>query len=85
MSLGRKAGLYIMIGVVLGAFTWGTLGILGVSAILALNPNAIILIQIFGGGYLMYLSLLSLKKALEKPSFKKVKTKTFGRATILKG
>lgn len=85
MSLGRKAGLYIMIGVVLGAFTWGTLGVLGVSAILALNSNAIIVIQVFGGGYLMYLSLSSLKKALEKPLFRKVKTKTFGRATILKG
>ena len=51
-----------MIGVVLGALTWGTLGVIGVSAILALNPSALIIIKLFGGGYLMFLSLSSLKK-----------------------
>lgn len=74
-----------MIGVVLGAFTWGTLAVIGVSALLALNPNVIILIQLFGGGYLMYLSLSSLRKALQKANYKKMKTKAIGHATILKG
>lgn len=63
MSLGLKAGLYIMIGVVLAAITWGTIGIIGVSAILALNSNAIIFIKLFGDEYLMYLSLSVLKKS----------------------
>ena len=63
MSLGLKAGLYIMIGVVLAAITWGIIGIIGVSAILALNSNAIIFIKLFGDEYLMYLSLSVLKKS----------------------
>lgn len=63
MSLGLKAGLYIMIGVVLASITWGTIGIIGVSAILALNSNAIIFIKLFGDEYLMYLSLSVLKKS----------------------
>jgi threonine/homoserine/homoserine lactone efflux protein len=63
MSLGLKAGLYIMIGVVLAVITWGTIGIIGVSAILALNSNAIIFIKLFGDEYLMYLSLSVLKKS----------------------
>ena len=52
-----------MIGVVLAAITWGTIGIIGVSAILALNSNAIIFIKLFGDEYLMYLSLSVLKKS----------------------
>lgn len=85
MSLGRKAGLYIMIGVVLGAITWGTLSVIGVSALLAFNPDIIFFIQLFGGGYLMYLSLSSLKKALQKKDLKKLETKNFSRASIFKG
>lgn len=69
MSLGLKAGLYIMIGVVLAAITWGTIGIIGVSAILALNSNAIIFIKLFGDEYLMYLSLSVLKKAINNSNF----------------
>jgi threonine/homoserine/homoserine lactone efflux protein len=69
MSLGLKAGLYIMIGVVLAVITWGTIGIIGVSAILALNSNAIIFIKLFGDEYLMYLSLSILKKAINNSNF----------------
>jgi threonine/homoserine/homoserine lactone efflux protein len=69
MSLGLKAGLYIMIGVVLAVITWGTIGIIGVSAILALNSNAIIFIKLFGDEYLMYLSLSVLKKAINNSNF----------------
>lgn len=69
MSLGLKAGLYIMIGVVLAVITWGTKGIIGVSAILALNSNAIIFIKLFGDMYLMYLSLSVLKKAINNSNF----------------
>lgn len=85
MSLGRKAGLYIMMGVVLGAITWGVLGVIGVSAILALNPNAIIFLKLFGCGYLMYLSLSALKKAIKNNNFQIIKNSTFGRPSILKG
>ena len=69
MSLGLKAGLYIMIGVVLAVITWGTKGIIGVSAILALNSNTIIFIKLFGDMYLMYLSLSVLKKAINNSNF----------------
>lgn len=58
-----------MIGVVLAVITWGTIGIIGVSAILALNSNAIIFIKLFGDEYLMYLSLSVLKKAINNSNF----------------
>lgn len=58
-----------MIGVVLAVITWGTIGIIGVSAILALNSNAIIFIKLFGDEYLMYLSLSILKKAINNSNF----------------
>ncbi|TKT80346.1 LysE family translocator [Aquamicrobium sp. LC103] len=64
MSRGRAAALALASGVVTGSLFWATLAGLGISAILASYAQAITLIKIAGGFYLLYLAWKSAKAAM---------------------
>lgn len=64
MSRGRSAALYVAMGVVAGSQFWAILAATGLSAILATYANALFVIKVAGGLYLMYLAFKSARSAL---------------------
>ena len=42
-------------GVVCGLLVWGSLSVVGLSAVLAASPRAYLLVRVLGGGYLIFL------------------------------
>ena len=63
MSVGRRAGLALALGVASGSFTWAMLTVIGLSALLAAYSSAMFIIKIFGGFYLLWLAYKSFKSA----------------------
>ncbi len=66
MSVGRRSGISLAVGVASGSFTWALLTVFGLSAILATYASALLLIKIFGGLYLLWLAYKSFKSAALK-------------------
>jgi threonine/homoserine/homoserine lactone efflux protein len=64
MHNGRRAALILAAGVVSGSIFWGAMAATGVSAILTRYAEALILLKIFGGLYLLYLAFKAGKAAL---------------------
>lgn len=64
MRHGRKAGLVLAAGVVSGSLFWGVSAATGVSALLARYAEALIILKIFGGLYLLYLAVRAARSAL---------------------
>ena len=64
MNHGRRAGLILAAGVVSGSLVWGLCAATGVSALLARYAQALIVLKIFGGIYLLYLAFRSARSAL---------------------
>ncbi|NEJ17671.1 LysE family transporter [Rhizobium leguminosarum] len=70
MDQGRRAALVLAAGVVSGSIFWGAMAATGISAILTRYAEALIILKIFGGLYLLYLAFRAAKAALtasEKP------------------
>ena len=63
MSVNRASGMALAMGVAIGSFTWALLTVFGLSAILATYAQALFLIKIFGGLYLLWLAYKSFKAA----------------------
>ncbi|MBX5132355.1 LysE family translocator [Rhizobium lentis] len=71
MDQGRRAALVLAAGVVSGSIFWGAMAATGVSAILAQYAEALTVLKIFGGLYLLYLAFRAASAALtagEKPA-----------------
>lgn len=64
MHQGRKAGLMFASGVVTGSIFWGLMAATGVSAILTQFAEALIILKIFGGLYLLYLAFKAARAAM---------------------
>ncbi|ABR62971.1 LysE family translocator [Sinorhizobium medicae] len=64
MHSGRRAALILAAGVVSGSFFWGAMAATGVSAVLTRYAEALIVLKIFGGLYLLYLAFKAGKSAL---------------------
>lgn len=64
MSRGRRPALYVAMGVVAGSQFWAVLAATGLSAILAAYADALVVIKVVGGLYLIYLALKSARAAL---------------------
>lgn len=64
MHQGRKAGLMFAAGVVTGSISWGLMAATGVSAILTRFAEALIILKIFGGLYLLYLAFKAARAAV---------------------
>lgn len=63
MSVGRKSGVALGLGVAAGSFCWALLTACGLSALLASYANALIVIKIGGGLYLLWLAYKSFRSA----------------------
>lgn len=66
MSVGRRSGMALAMGVATGSFTWALLTVFGLSAILATYASALLVIKIFGGLYLLWLAYKSFKSAVSR-------------------
>ena len=60
LERGRKPALWFASGVICGSATWGIAAALGMSAVLVRYANALYLIKIIGGLYLLWLAWKSL-------------------------
>lgn len=64
MSRGRSAGLALAVGVVCGSMFWAVLAATGISAVLATFAEALFVLKIAGGLYLLYLAYKSARSAM---------------------
>lgn len=64
MNHGRRAGLALATGVNSGSLFWGLSAATGVSALLARYAQALIVLKILGGIYLLYLAFRSAPQPL---------------------
>lgn len=64
MSRGRGDALVLASGVVSGSIFWGLMASTGISALLARYAQALIVLQIFGGLYLLFLAFKAGRSAL---------------------
>lgn len=64
MNSGRKAALWFAFGVMSGSFVWALLVAFGLSAVLASYSQALIVIKLLGGIYLLWLACKSARSAL---------------------
>lgn len=68
MSQGREAGLALAAGVISGSLFWGLSAATGVSALLARYADALIVLKILGGLYLLYLAVRAARSAMTPDS-----------------
>lgn len=66
MSIGRKSGIALALGVAAGSFCWALLSVAGLSALLASYASALQVIKIAGGAYLLWLAYKSFRSAAAK-------------------
>ncbi len=64
MARGRGAALVLASGVVSGSIFWGLMASTGVSALLAKYAQALLVLQVFGGLYLLFLAFRAGRSAL---------------------
>lgn len=64
MSQGRRPALAVAAGVVAGSMTWALLAASGLSAVLATWTDALFVIKMAGGVYLLYLAYRSARSAV---------------------
>lgn len=65
MHRGRKPALIFATGVVAGSTIWGLLAAIGLSAILARYSQALQVMKVLGGLYLLWLAYKSMRASLE--------------------
>lgn len=63
MSVGRKSGVALALGVATGSLGWAVLTVIGLSALLTKYAIALTAIKIFGGLYLLWLAYKAFKSA----------------------
>ena len=63
MSVGRKAGMALALGISYGSLTWALLTAFGLSALLMTYAHALTTIKIIGGIYLFWLAYNAFKSA----------------------
>ncbi|QVW26124.1 LysE family translocator [Pseudomonas hormoni] len=64
MHQGRQPALLLAAGVISGSFFWGSMAATGVSAILAQYAQALGVLKVVGGGYLLFLAFKAGRSAL---------------------
>ncbi|KLN61856.1 hypothetical protein WH96_06110 [Kiloniella spongiae] len=74
MSEGRKPGLLLASGVIIGSLTWGILTAVGLSSLLSSYAWLMTALRIVGGLYLLWLAYKSLKSAFGSQAPKAMKT-----------
>ncbi|PDT39645.1 MULTISPECIES: LysE family translocator [Sinorhizobium] len=64
MNNGRRAALLLAAGVVSGSIFWGMMAASGISVLLTRYAEALVVLKIFGGLYLLYLAFKAARAAL---------------------
>ncbi len=86
MSSGRKQALCLVAGVLTGSMTWGILAAAGVSSILMAYAEAILVLKIVGGAYLLFLAFKALRAAVRPDATTSITPKqTNARALYMRG
>ena len=70
MSVNRSSGMALAVGVATGSFSWAVLTVFGLSTILAAYAEALLIIKVFGGLYLLWLAYKSFKSAASSHDIK---------------
>jgi len=65
MQDGRTSALCLAAGVVSGSLFWGGLAATGISAVLAKYAQALVIMKVLGGAYLLYLGFKAARSALK--------------------
>jgi threonine/homoserine/homoserine lactone efflux protein len=65
---GRADALRAAGGVVAGLLVWGSLAVLGLTALLAASPSAYLVVRVLGVAYLTFLGVQALRGAGRQPS-----------------
>lgn len=63
MSIGRREGVALALGVAIGSFCWAMLTVIGLSALLSAYASALVVIKVAGGLYLLWLALKAFRSA----------------------
>lgn len=63
MSKGRASALLLALGVITGSLFWAVLAATGISAVLTTYAEALLVIKVVGGFYLLYLAYKAAKSA----------------------
>lgn len=66
ISRGRSSGMALALGVLTGSYTWAMLAAAGLSALIGTYGNALFILKIAGGLYLLWLAFKALKAAMRK-------------------
>ncbi len=66
MTVSRRAGLGLALGVGSGTFCWSSMTMLGLTAVLAASADVALILRWAGGAYLMFLGYKSLRAALRR-------------------
>ena len=82
MSVGRKAGMALALGISFGSLTWALLTVFGLSALLMTYAHALTTIKIIGGIYLFWLAYNAFKSAAPRSDLT-LKALVGGRRTPL--
>ncbi|WP_448118160.1 LysE family translocator [Pseudomonas serbica] len=64
MNQGRRSALSLAAGVISGSFFWGILAATGVSAVLTQYAQALVVLKVTGGLYLLFLAIKAGRSAL---------------------
>lgn len=68
MEDGRRAGVTLAAGMISGTLVWGTVTLLGLTALLAVYASALTIIKFAGAAYLLWLACKSFRSALVNQS-----------------
>src|SRR5919106_4386367 len=63
LGQGRRAAVFVTLGVATAIFVWVTVAAFGLATVLALYPSLLTAMKLLGGGYLCWLALNGLRAA----------------------
>ena len=66
LGSGRRSGLYVAVGVAIGAFFWALITAYGLAKLFELYPQLIKVFAITGGGYLSFLGINAIRSVLSR-------------------
>lgn len=66
MSIGRRAGVSLALGIAAGSFLWALLTVSGLSMLISTYAAALVVIKVGGGLYLLWLAYKAFRSAASK-------------------
>ncbi|MFN0263100.1 LysE family translocator [Tepidamorphus sp. 3E244] len=64
LGQGRRAALFVVLGVASGVLVWVTAVAFGLGALISAFPGLLVAMKLLGGGYLLFLSIKALRAAV---------------------